>query len=93
MQPVRIAILQYCNIYFACTLAVRCCLVRAVVCIREASVRMHAAAIATTALLLLVGSAQSKDPATTPLNAWPMIMAHDAATTYLDPRGPIDYAM
>lgn len=25
----------------------------------------------------------SKDPASTPLNEWPMIMAHDAATTYL----------
>jgi len=27
----------------------------------------------------------AKDPTTTPLNEWPMIMAHDAATTYLKP--------
>ena len=31
----------------------------------------------------LATSAAALDPAATPLNAWPMIMAHDAATTYL----------
>jgi hypothetical protein len=28
-----------------------------------------------------------KDVHTTPLNEWPMIMAHDAATTYLEING------
>ena len=29
-----------------------------------------------------------KDPNSTVLNRWPMVMAHDAATTYLDPTDP-----
>ena len=41
-------------------------------------------------LCMLVGAC-GKDPSTTPLNQWPMIMAHDAATTYLDAKDPINY--
>ena len=42
-------------------------------------------------LLSFVLSAQARNASTTPLNMWPMIMAHDAATTYLDPAGLIDH--
>eukprot|EP01050_Picozoa_sp_SAG11_P002426 SAG11_NODE_123_length_15805_cov_15.133261_7_plen_137_part_00 len=31
----------------------------------------------------------AKDPETTPLNEWPMVMCHDAATTYLK-TGPVN---
>ena len=40
--------------------------------------------LASFVLLISVARAR-KDPSTTPLNEWPMIMAHDAATTYLHP--------
>ena len=41
---------------------------------------MFARAAFAATLFLAVGA---KDPSTTPINEWPMIMAHDAATTYL----------
>jgi hypothetical protein len=33
---------------------------------------------------VLLGTVHSKDPKTTLLAEWPMIMVHDAATTYLE---------
>ena len=35
--------------------------------------------------ITLVNGAANNNPSTTPFNEWPMVMAHDAATTYLDP--------
>ena len=50
---------------------------------------------ATTSLAVLTSQLQpcvAMDPATTLLNRWPMIMAHDAATTYLV-ENPVDYTV
>ena len=38
---------------------------------------------AWTPVVAALAASAAKDPATTPLNEWPMIMAHDAASTYL----------
>jgi hypothetical protein len=49
--------------------------------------RRLAACAALAAGVALLGSAHGKDPSTTVMNEWPVLMAHDAATTYLDPSG------
>lgn len=41
------------------------------------------------AVLSSLAVVQAKDPNQTVLNEWPMIMAHDASTTYLDPADPL----
>ena len=41
-------------------------------------------------LLLLVSSSSARNATTTRMNEWPMIMAHDAATTYLPSTGLVN---
>jgi len=45
------------------------------------------------AVLAAAGCVAGKDPSSTQLNEWPMILAHDAATTYLDPEDPVHYVV